>query len=80
MPPSYLGARVLYHTVIEGATRGRQYRYEFDTDGAVADWSITGGYRSGRAHTEGVLSITDTEHPVIVRGHLEAAGEEETVI
>jgi len=55
---------------------GRQYRYKIDTSIAVAAWSVSGGVRSGRAHTESVLAITTPENPVVVTGSGDAEGEE----
>ena len=55
---------------------GRQYRYEIDTDAAVAAWMIHGGVRSGRAYTEAGLVITSPENPVIITGSGDLSGEE----
>jgi len=51
---------------------GRQYRASI-IDKSLKSWDIYGGYRSGRAYTEAVLAIVDSEHPVIVqsRGDVE---------
>lgn len=56
---------------------GSQYGYTVDDDCAVASWRISGGARSGRYHTDGVLAITTPEHPVLVTGRLEASGKDE---
>jgi len=45
---------------------GAQYGYTVDDDAAVASWSVHGGARSGRYYTDGVLAITDQDHPIPV--------------
>ncbi|OHA73325.1 MAG: hypothetical protein A2940_01200 [Candidatus Wildermuthbacteria bacterium RIFCSPLOWO2_01_FULL_48_29] len=44
---------------------GRQYWAKVGGT-PIAQWKITGGYRSGRAHTEGVLAIVSEDHPLLV--------------
>lgn len=44
---------------------GRQYWAEL-SGAPIAQWRVTGGYRSGRAHTTGVLAIVSDEHPLYV--------------
>lgn len=42
---------------------GRQYWTEIKNV-SIASWSVSGGVRSDRAHTTGVLAIVDHDHPV----------------
>lgn len=44
---------------------GRQYWAEI-SGAPIASWRISGGVRSGRAHTDAVLAIVDKEHPLYV--------------
>jgi len=44
---------------------GRQYRARVEGI-PVAKWVISGGYRSGRAHTVGVLAVVNQDHPLYI--------------
>ena len=49
-------------TTIKGL--GRQFWSKIEGS-SIAEWRITGGVRSGRAHTTGVLAIVDANHPIV---------------
>lgn len=61
-------------TTIKGF--GRQYWAEANADATIAHWQISGGVRSGRAHTTGVLAIVSEEHPLYVKKTGDIEGEE----
>lgn len=44
---------------------GRQYWAEIK-GAPIASWLVSGGVRSGRAHTTGALAIVDQDHPLYV--------------
>lgn len=50
-------------TTIKGL--GRQFWSKIEGS-PIAEWRISGGVRSGRAHTDGVLAIVDADHPLVV--------------
>ena len=58
---------------------GRQYHAYLDAASTYWYKGVKGGYRSGRASTEGVLAIVDEEHPLI-RRFSEGGVEEVTYI
>ena len=53
---------------------GRQYWAKVGGS-PIAQWGISGGYRSGRAHTDGVLAIVDEEHPLLITTTGDLQGE-----
>lgn len=55
---------------------GRQFHASISTDTCLWHQACSGGVRSGRAHTEGVLAIVDEKHPLIKKFR---EGGEETV-
>jgi len=54
---------------------GRQYWADLKGS-PIASWQVTGGYRSGRAHTTGALAIVDQDHPLYVIKTGDIEGEE----
>lgn len=60
-------------TTIKGL--GRQFWSKI-TGTSIAEWRISGGVRSGRAHTTGVLAIVDADHPLMVTTTGDVKGEE----
>jgi len=44
---------------------GRQYWAKVGGN-PIVQWAVTGGYRSGRASTTGVLAVVDSDHPLTV--------------
>ncbi len=48
-------------------TFGRQYWAKV-VGSPIAQWIVSGGVRSGRARTVGVLAIVDENHPLFVKG------------
>jgi hypothetical protein len=54
---------------------GRQYWAEIK-GAPIASWLVSGGVRSGRAHTTGALAIVDQDHPLYVIKTGDIEGEE----
>ncbi len=54
---------------------GRQYWAEIK-GAPIASWLVSGGVRSGRAHTTGALAIVDHDHPLYVIKTGDIEGEE----
>lgn len=46
---------------------GRQYSASISGT-PLHSWRVSGGVRSGRAYSVGVLAVVDTEHPLVARG------------
>ena len=46
---------------------GRQYYASLDPAATLWHKSVSGGVRSGRAHTEGMLAIVSEEHPLVYK-------------
>lgn len=44
---------------------GRQYFAGFETEACIWSKAIRGGFRSGRAYTDGVLAIVNEKHPLV---------------
>lgn len=60
-------ARLVWATAYTKTTLkgfGRQFWSQI-TGSPIAEWRISGGVRSGRAHSVGVLAIVDEEHPIV---------------
>ncbi len=53
---------------------GRQYWAEVSGQ-PLAEWRVSGGVRSGRAHTTGVLAVVREEHPLIIQKTGDIKGE-----
>lgn len=74
--PQYKLVYAVAHTKTTLKGLGRQYRAEVQADATVAHWDISGGVRSGREHTKGVLAIVNEEHPLFIEKTGDIQGEE----
>ena len=56
---------VTAHTKTTLKGLGRQY-WSKVTGAPITRWAVSGGARSERFHTDGVLAVVDEEHPIVV--------------
>ena len=75
LPTAHLVYAIAYtKTTIKGF--GRQFWASVNTDTCIGSWKISGGVRSGRAHTTGVIAIVSNEHPLIITKTGDIEGED----
>lgn len=55
---------------------GRQYWATVNNDACIVSWQVSGGYRSGRASSTGVLAIVSPKHPLYISKTGDIEGEE----
>lgn len=55
---------------------GRQYWASANTEACITSWMVSGGVRSGRAHTTGVMAIVNEEHPLYIEKTGDIKGDE----
>jgi hypothetical protein len=55
---------------------GRQFHASVEDDATIASWKLSGGVRSGRASTTGVLAVVNEDHPLLIKKTGDITGDE----
>lgn len=55
---------------------GRQYWADANAEATITHWNVSGGARSGRFHTTGVLAVVSEEHPLYIKKTGDIQGDE----